>query len=47
MGTDLGAFLAIYGAVLDGDGTSWSIGGPSAALPGTLGGLLGTPQGIR
>lgn len=50
MGLDLGAFLAVYGAVFDGDLTSWSIGGPPP--PGLLGGLLegvgllGTPQGI-
>lgn len=29
MGADLAAFLAIYGAILDGDGTSWSIAGAS------------------
>ena len=45
MGQDLGGFLAIYGALIDGDLTKWSIGGPSAAVPATLG-LLGTPQGI-
>lgn len=26
MGLDLAAFLAVYGAVIDGDLTSWSIG---------------------
>ncbi|KAK0127152.1 hypothetical protein ONS96_006705 [Cadophora gregata f. sp. sojae] len=46
MGLDLGAFLAIYGAIFDGDLTSWSIGGPPpAGLLGSVG-LLGTPQGI-
>lgn len=33
---DLGTFLAVYGALVDGDGTSWSIGG----LPRT--GILGS-----
>lgn len=46
MGADLGAFLAVYGAVFDGDLTSWSIGGaPSGGLVNSLG-LLGTPQGL-
>jgi hypothetical protein len=45
MGKDLGGFLALYGAIFDGDLTKWSIGGPTTAVPGTLG-LLGTPQGI-
>lgn len=46
MGLDLGAFLAAYGAVFDGDLTSWSIGGPpSSSLLSSIG-LLGTPQGI-
>lgn len=47
MGLDLGAFLAVYGSIADGDGTSWSIGGPTpdvGALTGLLG--LGVPQGI-
>lgn len=47
MGLDLGAFLAVYGAVADGDGTKWSIGGPTpqvGALAGLLG--LGQPNGI-
>jgi hypothetical protein len=44
---DLGGFLAVYGAVFDGDLTSWSIGGaPSASLLSSTAGLLGTPQGI-
>ena len=47
MGLDLAAFLAVYGAVFDGDLTSWSIGGPpSASLLSITAGLLGTPQGI-
>lgn len=45
MGKDLGGFLAVYGALIDGDLTQWSIGGPTAYVPATLG-LLGTPQGI-
>ena len=45
-GTDLATFLAVYGAVMDGDLTSWSIGGPpSSSLLSSIG-LLGTPQGI-
>jgi hypothetical protein len=47
MGLDLAGFLAVYGAVFDGDLTSWSIGGPpSASLLSVTAGLLGTPQGI-
>lgn len=46
MGLDLGAFLAVYGAVFDGDLTSWSIGGPPPAGLLNQVGLLGTPQGI-
>lgn len=45
MGKDLGGFLALYGALIDGDVGSWSIGGPSTATPKVLG-LLGSPQGI-
>ncbi|KAF2226868.1 Chloroperoxidase, partial [Elsinoe ampelina] len=45
MGVDLATFLATYGAVVSGDGTKWSIGGPSGAVPGLLG-LVGQPQGI-
>ena len=37
MGTDLGGFLAVYGAVFDGDLTQWSIGGPVNSMPGILG----------
>ncbi|PQE08453.1 hypothetical protein CJF30_00005322 [Rutstroemia sp. NJR-2017a BBW] len=46
MGLDLGAFLAVYGAVYDGDLTSWSIGGPPSASLLSSVGLLGTPQGL-
>ncbi|ESZ94237.1 hypothetical protein SBOR_5371 [Sclerotinia borealis F-4128] len=46
MGVDLGTFLAIYGAVFDGDLTSWSIGGPPTASLLSSVGLLGAPQGI-
>ncbi|KAK5940554.1 hypothetical protein PMZ80_006970 [Knufia obscura] len=44
MGVDLAAFLSTYGAVISGDLTSWSIGGPpgGSLLPG----LLSQPQGI-
>jgi hypothetical protein len=45
MSKDLGAFLSIYGALIDGDGTKWSIGGPSVNTAPLLG-LLGEPQGI-
>ncbi|KAL1304902.1 hypothetical protein AAFC00_003820 [Neodothiora populina] len=47
MGLDLGAFLSVYGAVADGDGTKWSIGGPTSEV-GALAGLLslGQPTGI-
>ncbi|KAB8346172.1 hypothetical protein FH972_023218 [Carpinus fangiana] len=47
MAPDLSGFLTVLGATIDGDGLSWSIGGPSKALdPITIGGLLGQPQGI-
>ena len=49
MGDDLAAFLAIYGAIFDGDLTKWSIGGPDSRVGvpvlSTLG-AAGTPQGI-
>lgn len=45
MGLDLATFLSTYGAVMDGDLTKWSIGGPDSRVGGALG-LLGTPQGI-
>jgi hypothetical protein len=39
MSADLAAFLALYGAVIDGSGTGWSIGGtPPASLKYPLGG---------
>ena len=46
MGLDLGAFLAVYGAVFDGDLTTWSIGGPPTSSLLSSVGLLGKPQGI-
>ncbi|THV51458.1 hypothetical protein BGAL_0110g00170 [Botrytis galanthina] len=49
MSLDLGTFLAVFGAVFDGNLLSWSIGGPTpkVSLPlGNLLGLTGTPQGI-
>lgn len=45
LGTDLSSFLAVYGAIFDGDLTSYSIGGPVFSLT-NLGGLLGEPQGL-
>lgn len=45
MGADLSGFLTVLGSTIDGDGTSWSIGGPSKHS-NTLGGLLGEPQGL-
>jgi len=45
MGLDLATFLSTYAAVMDGDLTSWSIGG----APGSsslLSGLLSQPQGL-
>jgi Peroxidase, family 2 len=45
MGLDLATFLAIYGAIMDGDLTSWSIGGPPPSS-GLLSGLLSQPRGI-
>lgn len=45
MGVDLALFLSTYGAVIDGDLTSWSIGGPPGGS-GLLPGLLSPPQGI-
>jgi len=45
MGLDLASFLSTYGAALNGDLTSWSIGGPpgNASPPP---GLLSQPQSI-
>lgn len=45
MAKDLGGFLAIYGALFDGNLAAWSIGGPSSQLA-SLPLLLSTPQGI-
>ena len=45
MGQDLAAFLAVYGAVFDGNLVGYSIGGPSIQLP-IISGLLGTPTGL-
>lgn len=45
VGADLATFLAIYGAVFDGDLTKYSIGGPYPELV-NLGALLGEPQGL-
>ena len=44
MGPDLAILLAVYGAIFDGDLTSYSIGGPVADL--TVAGLLGEPLGL-
>lgn len=40
MGPDLGAFLAVFGAAIDGSGLAWSIGGtpPASVAPLGLGG---------
>lgn len=45
IGVDLATFLAIYGAMFDGDLTQYSIGGPYPSLL-NLDGLLGAPQGL-
>nr|POE51617.1 aromatic peroxygenase [Quercus suber] len=38
MGEDLATFLAVYGAIVDGDGTGWSIGGkPHTGIGGSHG----------
>ena len=42
MGTDLAAFLAVFGAVEDGNLVSWSIGGPPGALGLGGNGLTGS-----
>lgn len=44
MGPILAVFLATFGAVIDGSGTAWSIGGTPVASVG--GGLLGPGNGI-
>ncbi|KAF2768754.1 Cloroperoxidase [Teratosphaeria nubilosa] len=47
LGPSIALFLAAYGAVVSGDLTQWSIGGPDARVAAPLGlGLLGQPQGI-
>lgn len=50
MGVDLATFLSVYGSVIDGDLTSFSIGGapPSGLVGGLVGGLglIGQPQGL-
>lgn len=47
MAPDLSGFLTVLGGTIDGDGLTWSIGGPSKAQSLiTAGGLLGQPQGI-
>jgi hypothetical protein len=45
MGIDLAIFLSVYGAVMDGDLTSWSIGGPPPSS-GLVNGPLSQPRGI-
>jgi hypothetical protein len=45
MGVDLSTFLAVYGAAVDGNLLSWSIGGPDSRVSIPLN-LLGQPQGI-
>jgi hypothetical protein len=44
MGADLALILAVYGAAIDGNLVSWSIGGPTPNVPSIN--LLGQPQGI-
>ncbi|KAK4574868.1 hypothetical protein LTR86_001710 [Recurvomyces mirabilis] len=46
MGVDLATVLAVYGAVIDGDLTSYSIGGPDSRVSLLGLGLLGEPQGL-
>lgn len=45
MAGDLSSFLAVYGAIFDGNLDSYSIGGPTNNVP-ILSGLLGTPTGL-
>ena len=45
LGVDLATFLAVYGAIFDGDLLSYSIGGPVPTLL-NADGLLGAPQGL-
>ena len=44
MGPDLASFLAVYGAIFDGNLASYSIGGPTAGV--TVIGALDQPQGL-
>ncbi|KAI4846683.1 Cloroperoxidase [Aureobasidium sp. EXF-8845] len=44
MGIDMATILAVYGAAIDGNLVSWSIGGPTPNVPSLN--LLGQPQGI-
>ena len=44
MGPDLASFLAVFGAIFDGDLTSYSIGGPVAGV--TVAGPVNQPQGL-
>lgn len=38
MAADLGTFLAVYGAIVDGDGSTWSIAGvPHTGIAGSHG----------
>jgi hypothetical protein len=46
MGVDLATILAVYGAVFDGDLTSYSIGGPDSRVSLLGLGLLGEPEGL-
>ncbi|PHH86325.1 hypothetical protein CDD83_10411 [Cordyceps sp. RAO-2017] len=46
MGLEFSTFLAIFGAVFDGDLLQWSIGGPPPTDLLGLIGLLGRPQGL-
>ena len=45
MGPDIAEFLAVYGAVFDGNLVEYSIGGPAPSLT-NLGGLLGEAYGL-
>lgn len=46
MSADLSGFLTVLGGTIDGDGLTWSIGGPSKANSAIGLGGLGIPQGI-
>ena len=45
MGLDLAGFLAVYGAIIDGNGLEWSIGGPTPLVAGPLADIS-EPEGI-